>query len=155
MIPLCLGVIGYAIGILASEISLIALLATFPLFLFCYMWGWFKNMFSMWLQAIMGSCLFLLFLSIFSKVGFQIAKYTNNWVSQHQGSEVFIACFMYTIAGVITVYGIQLSGQISSALSQVSIDKLSPAMTKHAASKDSVIMKLASKKLGGLLSKKT
>lgn len=131
MAPLCLGVVSYAVGIITSEITLIALLATFPLFLFCYLWGWFKNMFSMWLQAIIGCCLFVLFLSVFSKVGFAIAKYTNKWVSMHDGAEVFISCVMYLIAGVVTIYGVKLAGNISMALSQVSIDRMNQSMSNN------------------------
>lgn len=131
MAPLILGVVAYAIGIVVSEISLIALLAVFPLFLFCYMWGWFKNMFSMWLQAIMGCCLFVLFLSVFSKVGFSIAEYTNRWVASHSGGEVFLSCLMYLIAGIVTIYGVKLAGQISMALSQVSVDRMNQAMSNN------------------------
>jgi type IV secretion system protein VirB6 len=131
MVPLLLGVVAYAIGIIVSEITLIALLAVFPLFLFCYLWGWFKNMFSMWLQAVMGCCLFVLFLSVFSKVGFSIAKYTNEWVAKHSGGEVFLSCIMYLIAGVITIYGVKLAGQISMALSQVSVDRMNQAMSSN------------------------
>lgn len=131
MVPLLLGVVAYAIGIIVSEITLIALLAVFPLFLFCYLWGWFKNMFSMWLQAVIGCCLFVLFLSVFSKVGFSIAKYTNEWVAKHSGGEVFLSCIMYLIAGVITIYGVKLAGQISMALSQVSVDRMNQAMSSN------------------------
>lgn len=131
MVPLCLGVVAYAIGIIVSEVSLIALLAVFPIFLFCYLWGWFKNMFSMWLQAVIGCCLFVLFLSVFSKVGFAIAGYTNEWVAKHSGAEVFIACLMYMIAGVITIAGVKLAGQISMALSQVSVDRMNQAMSNN------------------------
>ena len=131
MAPLCLGVVSYAVGVIASEITLIALLAVFPLFLFCYLWGWFKNMFSMWLQAIIGCSLFVLFLSIFSKVGLSIAEYTNDWVSKHSGAEAFLSCMMYLIAGVITTYGVKLAGQLSTALSQVSVDRMTPAMSSN------------------------
>lgn len=124
MVPMCLGVISYSVGIIASEISLIALLAVFPIFLSCYLWGWLKNMFSMWIQAIIGCCLFVLFLSIFSKVGFAIAEYTNDWVAKHSGAEVFISCLMYMIAGTITIAGAKLAGQLSMALSQVSVDRM-------------------------------
>lgn len=131
MVPLLLGVVAYAIGVIVSEISLIALLAVFPLFLFCYLWGWFKNMFSMWLQAVMGCCIFILFLSVFSKVGFKIADYTNEWVAKHSGGEVFLSCIMYLIAGVISIYGIKLAGQMSIALSQVSVDRMNKAMSSN------------------------
>lgn len=131
MAPLCLGVVSYAVGIVVSEITLIALLAVFPLFLFCYLWGWFKNMFSMWLQAVIGTALFVLFLSVFSKVGFAIAKYTNNWVANHDGAEAFLSCIMYLIAGVVTIYGVKLAGQISMALSQVSVDRMNQAMSNN------------------------
>lgn len=131
MVPLCLGVVSYAVGIVVSEITLIALLAVFPLFLFCYLWGWFKNMFSMWLQAVMGTALFVLFLSVFSKVGFAIAEYTNNWVANHDGAEAFLSCIMYLIAGVVTIYGVKLAGQISMALSQVSVDRMNQAMSNN------------------------
>ncbi|WP_392563301.1 type IV secretion system protein [Orbus wheelerorum] len=153
MLPLCVGVMGYAIGIVASEITLIALLAVFPLFLFCYLWGWFKNMFSMWVQAVMGNCTFVLFLTVFSKVGFAIAEYTNKWVAAHEGAEVFIACFMYAIAGVITIYGIKLAEQLSSALSQVSVDRMSSAMTKNATSKGSAVRDTTQKLFTKLLNK--
>lgn len=133
MLPLCLGVVSYAIGIIVSEISLIALLAVFPLFLFCYLWGWFKNMFSMWLQAVIGCCLFVLFLSVFSKVGFAIAQYTNDWVAKHSGTEVFVSCLMYMIAGAITIGGVKLAGQISMSLSQVSVDRMNQAMSSNIA----------------------
>jgi len=131
MAPLCLGVVSYAVGVIASEITLLALLAVFPLFLFCYLWGWFKNMFSMWLQAVIGCCLFILFLSIFSKVGLAIAEYTNDWVSKHSGAEAFLSCMMYLIAGVVTIYGVKLAGQISTALSQVSVDRMGPGMSSN------------------------
>ncbi|MFQ1018125.1 type IV secretion system protein [Gilliamella sp. BG7] len=131
MLPLCLGVVSYAIGIIVSEVSLIALLAVFPIFLFCYLWGWFKNMFSMWLQAVIGCCLFVLFLSVFSKVGFAIAQYTNDWVVKHSGAEVFVSCLMYMISGSITIAGVKLAGQISMALSQVSVDRMNQSMSSN------------------------
>lgn len=133
MAPLCLGVVSYAIGIIVSEVSLMALLAVFPIFLSCYLWGWFKNMFSMWVQAIVGCCLFVLFLTIFSKIGFTIAQYTNDWVAEHSGSEVFVACIMYMIAGSITIGGVKLAGQLSMALSQVSVDRMNNAMSGNIA----------------------
>lgn len=129
--PLCLGVVGYAVGIVVSEITLIGLLAVFPIFLFCYLWGWFKDMFSMWLQAVIGCCLFVLFLSVFSKVGFKIALYTNDWVEKHSGAEAFLSCLMYLIAGVVTIYGTKLAGQISMSLSQVSVDRMNQAMSNN------------------------
>lgn len=131
MAPLCLGVVSYAVGIVVSEISMIALLTVFPLFLFCYLWGWFKNMFAMWLQAVIGCCLFVLFLSVFSKVGFKIAEYTNSWVEKHSGAEAFLSCLMYLIAGIVTIYGVKLAGQLSMALSQVSVDRMNQAMSNN------------------------
>ncbi|MDF7549489.1 type IV secretion system protein, partial [Escherichia coli] len=53
-----------SIAFLMAEITLKMLAVTAPLFIFCLMFGFLRQMFNSWLQLIISSCLILLFGSL-------------------------------------------------------------------------------------------
>jgi len=124
VIPLVMGVTANCLGFIISELTTLALLATFPLFLFCYLWGWLKDMFSAWLQAIIGVLMFCLFLYLFGNIGYFIA---GNALDSEDvvGWDSVLVLF---VAGIITLYGVKVSIQLAASLSKVSINYSVPSV---------------------------
>lgn len=58
-----------SIAFLIAEITLKMLAVTAPLFIFCLMFGFLRQMFNSWLQLIISSCLILLFGSLALRAG--------------------------------------------------------------------------------------
>lgn len=58
-----------SIAFLMAEITLKMLAVTAPLFIFCLMFGFLRQMFNSWLQLIISSCLILLFGSLALRAG--------------------------------------------------------------------------------------
>ncbi|WP_392561089.1 type IV secretion system protein [Orbus sturtevantii] len=115
---LVVGTVIYCVSVLASELTITALLAIFPLFLFCYMWGWFKEMFAMWIQAVISVILFCLFISLFIEIGYKIATKS---LEMDQSVGVY-GCFGMLVAGVIVLGGSRISISLADSLSKVSIN---------------------------------
>lgn len=115
---LVFGTVFYCVSVLASELTMMALLAVFPLFLFCYLWNWFKDMFSMWVQAVIGVLIYCLFVSLFIDIGYKIADFS---LAMDKSMGVY-GVFGLFVAGAITLGGCRVSINLATSLSKVSIN---------------------------------
>lgn len=115
LLPLFLGVCLYSISVLISEITTTGLMAVFPVFLTCYLWGWFKDMFSMWVQAVVGTIIFILFIFLFSNIAFYMIEQTKDQTNE------WYEIFIYLISGGVSIAGTKVALGLSQQLSKVSI----------------------------------
>ena len=66
---------------LIAELVMLLMLATAPIFIYCLMWSWFRDMFSNWLRIILGCILTSLFSGIALTV---VMDYTDYIGGRHK-----------------------------------------------------------------------
>ncbi|MDP8042534.1 type IV secretion system protein [Pasteurella atlantica] len=117
-IPLLLGIVAFSVALIFTDITLKVLLATAPIFIFCLMWGFLKGSFAQWVEAILGNCLVLLFINIFSKIGFKLATYatTNSF------DDVFTSPILLMVAGTMTMFSVKYGRDMAFSLVKVAVD---------------------------------
>lgn len=119
-LPLLIGIVLNGIVVIISDVCLKVLIATAPLFIFCLMWGFLRDMFAQWLQAIVGNCLIILFVNVFVRLGMQVATYAANLPIDNWDLTKPLA---FLIAGALTIAACKFGREMGISLSKISIER--------------------------------
>ncbi len=129
-LPLLIGTAGMAIVVLISDVTIKILFAVAPIFIFGLMWSWTKDSFAAWVEAVLGNCFVILFVSVFSTVGFNLAIY----VIGIDFDSVFVKPIFIGISGFLVIYAVKYGREMGFQLSKISIEKSLPSHSKSTAS---------------------
>lgn len=111
---------------LIAELTLMLMMATAPIFIFCLMFGWLRPMFNNWAQTIFTVLLTVLFSSLALRVAMEYLEKTLDSASQ-QASSANIAtlavqcCVASICSGVVVLFSAKLAGALAGASVQGSI----------------------------------
>lgn len=108
---------------LSAEITILFMTVTAPLFIFCLMWGFLRQMFNNWLQIIFSAILTLLFAALVVRVGMaflqSIFDQLNTQASQ---ANLVVMGAMACVAGIVSGICIWLSSKFASQLAGVGVE---------------------------------
>lgn len=123
-----------ALILLVTTVTLKLLAITAPIFLFCLMWGWLRQMFNQWLQLICANILTILFISLVGRLGI---NFYNEIITQlsatTQDSALLTNGFIALCAGVTVGVFSKLSLTIGQNIATVSIEGAAAALTSSTA----------------------
>lgn len=120
LFPLILGVAAIAKELAFAQISLTILIVVMPIFIFCLMYGFLKQMFSKYLTLILVNVFKILFISVLSDVAFRIMAYVTDDNSNLQD---FSTALMYVFGGLLAMSVASLGSEIAQALAETSIER--------------------------------
>jgi len=120
LVPLILGVAAVAKELAFAAISLTILIVVMPIFIFCLMYGFLKQMFSKYLTLILVNVFKILFITVLSDVAFRIMAYVTNGKAD---IELFSTTLMYLLGGLLAMSVASLGSEIASALAETSIER--------------------------------
>ncbi|MBN6078475.1 type IV secretion system protein [Aggregatibacter actinomycetemcomitans] len=142
MLPLLIGFVSCGSLIIYSEIIVKILLAVFPIFLFCLMWGFLKDTFSAWLNAVLGNAFVILFVAVILDVSIELAKLAQ------QATGFWISLLSYIIAGLISISAIKWGRETAISLAQVSVDRAIGGASNSINNKEVSLAKQGAAKVG-------
>jgi len=119
VVPLVLGLISIAKELIISTITLAILTAVMPIFIFCLMYGFLKQMFARFLGAIIANVLKILFITLLSDIAFDIVAYITGKSSD---GDMISMALIYVIAGIICISTAALGSELAEKLAEVSIE---------------------------------
>jgi|SRR5471030_188570 len=112
-----------AIVFLSAEVTILLMTVTAPIFIFCLMFGFLRQMFNNWLQLIFSSILTVLFATLVINSG--ISYYASILEQINAGASKYnlmtmgaLAC----VAGVISGFVVWLSSRFATQLAGVGVD---------------------------------
>ncbi|MGM8835643.1 type IV secretion system protein [Enterobacter hormaechei subsp. steigerwaltii] len=112
-----------ALVYLAAEYTILLLCVTAPVFIFCLMFGFLRQMFNNWLQAIFSSILTIMFASIVMMGAIRfINKIFSQMVQQAEFSNLMTMGLMAGVAGVISGVLVVLSSKAAGQIAGVSVN---------------------------------
>ncbi|HBU6357857.1 TPA: type IV secretion system protein [Klebsiella pneumoniae] len=112
-----------ALVYLAAEYTILLLCVTAPVFIFCLMFGFLRQMFNNWLQAIFSSILTVMFASIVMMGAIRfINKIFSQMVQQAEFSNLMTMGLMAGVAGVISGVLVVLSSKAAGQIAGVSVN---------------------------------
>lgn len=120
LLPLILGVAAVAKELAFAQISLTILIVVMPIFIFCLMYGFLKQMFSKYLTLILVNVFKILFITVLSDVAFRIMAYVTGDSSD---LAAFSTALMYVFGGLLAMSVASLGSEIASALAETSIER--------------------------------
>lgn len=108
-----------ALVYLAAEYTIVLLSVTAPIFIFCLMFDFLRQMFNNWLQAIFSAILSITFASIVIMGAIRFIDYVfSEMVEQAAGANLMttglIACVAGIISGALVVLSSKAAGQIAN-----------------------------------------
>lgn len=121
LLPLILGVAAIAKELAFSQISLTILIAVMPIFIFCLMYGFLKQMFSKYLTLIIINVLKILFITVLSDLAFRIMAYVTT--DNNANVQDFSTALMYVFGGLLAMSVASLGSEIAEALGEVTIER--------------------------------
>lgn len=123
-----------ALILLVTTVTLKLLAITAPIFLFCLMWGWLRQMFNQWLQLIFANILTILFISLVGQLGLTFYKKIIEELSiVTQDTALLTNGFIALCAGITVGVFSRLSLTIGQSIATVSIEGAAAALTGSAA----------------------
>lgn len=106
-----------ALVALVAEFSLFILAAVAPLFLACLAWGWFRSMFSNWLNAIISAFLTVVLAGLFVTASSSFIKHVMDVIQSNQDIDIINAGVKILAAGIVSSGLILLSPKLAAGLS--------------------------------------
>jgi type IV secretion system protein VirB6 len=123
-----IGGIGGA-SLLITKVAVAILLAIGPLFIVCLLNSWFKNMFTKWLESILGYSLTGLMITIvFSLLTSIVDAYISN-IDINNNS--FQAAFAFIALTIISMYFLFVSKELAMSLTGILAMPLNSAIASH------------------------
>lgn len=112
-----------SIVFLSAQVTILLLSVTAPIFIFCLMFGFLRQMFNNWLQLIFSSILTVLFATLVIRAGISyygsiLAQITADASKYNLMAMGAMAC----VAGVLSGFVVWLSSRFASQLAGVGID---------------------------------
>jgi type IV secretion system protein VirB6 len=112
-----------ALVYLAAEYTILLLCVTAPVFIFCLMFGFLRQMFNNWLQAIFSSILTIMFASIVMMGSIRfINKIFSEMVQKSESANLMTMGLMAGVAGVIAGALVVLSSKAAGQIAGVSVN---------------------------------
>ncbi|OOF40058.1 hypothetical protein BKK50_09975 [Rodentibacter rarus] len=125
--------------LLVAEITLKLLAITAPIFIFCLMWGFLRQMFNQWLQLIFANIITVLYVGIVGRLGINFFKSILDGLTSNLGAEkasnagfissgsvaeasLYTSGFIALCAGIIIGVFIYLSLDLGRNLATVSVE---------------------------------
>lgn len=123
-----------ALILLVTTVTLKLLAITAPIFLFCLMWGWLRQMFNQWLQLICANVLTILFISLVGRLGINFYNEIITTLSATtQDSALLTNGFIALCAGMTVGVFSYLSLTIGQNIATVSIEGAGAALSSSSA----------------------
>lgn len=119
LFPLFLGVAAIAKELAFSTISLTILITVMPIFIFCLMYGFLKQMFSKFLTLVLVNFFKILFISVLSNVAFKLLAATTE---NAKDLTAFSTIAIYLLGGLLCLSVASLAGELANALAETSIE---------------------------------
>lgn len=108
---------------LSAEITILLLSITAPIFIFCLMWGFLRQMFNNWLQLVFSSILTILFASLVVRGAMHYLQgILEQAAIQASGSNIVTIGAQACAAGIISAFVIWLSSKFASQLAGVGVE---------------------------------
>ena len=122
-----------ALILLVTTVTLKLLAITAPIFLFCLMWGWLRQMFNQWIQLIFANILTILFISLVGRLGI---NFYNRIIDQlgtmAQDAALLTNGFIALCAGIVVGVFSYLSLTIGQNIATVSVEGAGAALMQSA-----------------------
>ncbi|HDX1051050.1 TPA: type IV secretion system protein [Pasteurella multocida] len=149
--------------LLVTEITLKLLAITAPIFIFCLMWGFLRQMFNQWLQLIAANIITVLYISIVGRLGIGFFKKILNDLMNNLGTEkassagifssgtvaeasLYTSGFIALCTGIIIGVFLYLSLDIGRNLATVSVEGTATALANSSLGRSLGITKQALEK---------
>lgn len=108
---------------MSAEITILLLSVTAPIFIFCLMFGFLRQMFNNWLQLIFSSILTMLFATLVIRVGMNyIDEKLAKAISVAAVSNIVTLGVQVLLAGIGSAFVIWLSSKFASQLAGVGVE---------------------------------
>lgn len=108
---------------LSAEVTILFMTVTAPLFIFCLMWGFLRQMFNNWLQIIFSAILTVLFASLVVRVSMSFLQAIFDQLSaQATQSNLVVMGAMACVAGIVSGVFVWLASKFASQLAGVGVE---------------------------------